>query len=127
MARFVRQKTHLLISFRHALRGIRFVLFSQRNMWIHVSVAFVALCLGWFLKITTIEWMYLIFSIFLVLIAETFNTSIEVLVDLVTRQRRVRAMFSKDIAAGAVLMAAVHAVIAGYFIFFERIVTLWSS
>ena len=110
-----------LRGFTDALNGIFYTLYSQRNFQIHLLSAILTICLGLYCKISILEWYLVGFSISLVLITETINTSIEITVDLITKKRSARAMLAKDIAAGAVLLSAIHAIIIGYIIFFDKI------
>jgi len=114
----------MVSSFFHAFRGIRFALMSQRNMRIHCFAGFVAVCFAVFFKFSILEWLALLLTITLVLVAEFFNTAIEITIDLVTKKRKYRAMLSKDIAAGGVLVASVNALIVGYLLFYSRFVNL---
>jgi len=56
-----------------------------------------------------------------VLIAEMVNTAVESTIDLATTSFDPLAKVAKDIAAGAVLIAAVNAVVIGYLVFADRI------
>ena len=111
----------LLLSFYFAIRGIVYVIRSQRNMKIHLFFACLTLIAGYYFRVTQIEWFFLIYSIFFVFVSEVLNTAVETTVDLVTRKKRVRAMLSKDIAAGAVLLAVLQALIIGSIIFYDRL------
>lgn len=111
----------LFASFWFALRGLVYTIFSQRNMQIHILLAGITIVLGIYFKLSLLEYGLLSLSIFLVLICETINTALEISVDLVTKKRRLRAMLSKDIAAGAVLLSALNSVIIGIFIFYPKI------
>ena len=90
---------------------------SGRNMKIHIVAAIMAILTGWWLGINRLEWAIITISIFIVLAAETINTAIEKTVDLVTREYHPLAKQAKNLAAGAVLLAAVSAVIIGILIF----------
>lgn len=59
----------------------------------------------------------MVVAISLVLIAEILNTAIEFLVNLVSPQYNEMAGKVKDIAAGAVLFAAIMAVVIGTIVF----------
>ena len=48
------------------------------------------------------------------------NTAVEAVVDLVTEERKPLAKIAKDTAAGAVLIAAIMATIAGIIIFLPK-------
>jgi diacylglycerol kinase (ATP) len=63
----------------------------------------------------------LMISIAFVLIAEMINTAIEGAVDVSTTSFDPNAKLSKDIAAGAVLIATVNAVVVGYLVFSEAV------
>ncbi len=103
----------LLTSFRCAYRGLLDVIRTQRNFRIHLVIAALALLLAVWLRLPHQEWPCLIISIGTVLSAEVFNTSAEVLVDLASPENHPLAKREKDVAAGAVLLAAVFAVIVG--------------
>lgn len=118
------KKRFLWQSFYFAIRGIGFVIATERNFKIHILVAFLIFLLGFFLKITKLEWFALVFSIFLVLILEAINTAIEISVDLTTKKKRLRAMLAKDISAGAVLLAVINAIIIGLIVFSNRLLSL---
>ncbi len=104
-----------------ALRGIGFTWAAERNFRIHTMMGVLAIVMGISLHINRREWLALSICILMVIMAEMFNTSIEVLVDLVTRKKKYRAMLSKDIAAGAVLIAAFNAALTGGIIFIPKI------
>ena len=119
------------VSFHHSvgvsLRGIWYVIRTQKHMQIHSALMSVSVVLGWWFHINRYEWMILWLSIGAVLVAESLNTAIEVAVDLTTKEYRIRAMVSKDVAAGAVVLAAIQSGIVGYLLFFDRLVTLISG
>ncbi|NLB88140.1 MAG: diacylglycerol kinase family protein [Syntrophomonadaceae bacterium] len=104
-------------SFYYAFSGILYGFFRERNLKIHLLAAILAIFLGCFFGLTRIEWAILIFTIFLVFIAETINTAIEKTIDLVTSEYHPLAKVAKNLAAGAVLLSAINAVIMGIIIF----------
>lgn len=111
-----------LESFSHALFGIKTVMQEERNMKYHVSFSVLAVLMSFLFKISIIEWGFIIFSIFLVLITEIMNTCFENLVDLVTDYKyHELAKKVKDMAAGAVLLTALSACIIGAIIFLPKI------
>jgi diacylglycerol kinase (ATP) len=115
------KKRTLVESFNNAIDGIIYVLKTQRNMRIHFLVGFVVLLLSLLFKLSKLEFLAIFFSIALVLIAELLNTSIEVTIDLTTDDHHKLARIAKDVAAAAVLVAAINAVFIGYLIFFNRL------
>jgi len=72
---------------------------------------------GFLFRVTAIEWVMLIFAIAMVLIAEALNTAIELLCDFVSPDRQELIRKTKDVAAGAVLLAAIGAASIGLIIF----------
>lgn len=72
----------------------------------------------WFVLSRT-DWAVLAISSALVIGAELFNTAVENAVDLATKEYSEYAKKSKDAASGAVLICAVGAVAAGFFILLQ--------
>ncbi len=113
-----------LKSFVYAFNGIRHVIVSQHNIWIHIVLACVAIALGFIFNIHALEWIGIVLCIGLVLAAEVFNSAIEALVDLVSPVYNKKAGLIKDMAAAAVLITALMAVIVGCIIFIPHIYNL---
>ncbi len=108
-------------SFNYAVEGFVHTLRTQRNMKIHFSIAFFVLLASLFLDISKVELLMIFFSITLVIAMELINTAVEVIIDMITPEYRLRAKIAKNISAAAVLMAAINALIIAYLIFFENI------
>lgn len=111
----------LLDSFNYAIEGIIYTIKTQRNMRIHVVIAVIVLLLTLFYDLSKIEILILFFTIFLVIIAEMINTSIEATIDLITDKYHELAKIAKNVAAGAVLIAAINSIIVAYLIFYDKI------
>lgn len=107
----------LLKSFIYAFKGILKVMQYERNMWIHIVIAASVIILGLIVQITRLEWILIICCIGFVLVLEILNTAIENLTDLIAPDQNERAAKIKDVAAGAVLIAAITALIIGLFVF----------
>lgn len=108
-------------SFAYAFQGIKWV-YSQHNMWIHTLAAILAISLGFYLHISTLEWIAIILCIFLVFAAEMINTAIEFLADEVDEDHNLRIGKVKDLAAGAVLMISIASALIGALIFVSKFV-----
>lgn len=93
-------------------------------MKLHMLGAIEAIFLGWFFGIKNSEWCWIVLAIGLVWMAEIFNTSVEKLTDLVSPDYNELAGRVKDLAAGAVLMAALTALVIGFLIFWPHIEAL---
>jgi len=103
-------------SFGHALEGWWYVLRTQRNFWIHILVALVALGFSAWLELGPVQWAIVLLTMAIVFAAEFFNTAIELLVDLVSPGEQRLAKLGKDVAAAAVLITALGAVVVGILI-----------
>ena len=109
---------NLFSSFKYAWAGISYAFQTQRNFRIHTAVGTVAMVLCWTLKVTNIETAVICLTIGAVLVMEILNTALESLVDLTVGQTyHELAKIAKDCAAGAVLMAAIVAMIIAALIF----------
>ena len=114
-----------IASFGYAFEGIFEAIQSQDNFKIHCLAAFLVVLAGLYFSISTTEWCLIIGSITAVLSAETFNTAIEHLTDLVSPDYHILAKKTKDAAAGAVLFTAIGAAIIGGIIFLPKVLMLF--
>ena len=103
-------------SFRHALRGLWYVIRTQRNAWIHVFFTLAVFAVGLWLGLPPHDWAVLILTIAMVFAAEFINTAIEAVVDLATQEHHPLAKVSKDVGAAAVLISAIAAIAVGLLI-----------
>ena len=110
-----------LRSFCFAIAGIFTVLKTQHNAWIHVVATVGVVVAGFLLKVSAAEWCGLVAAMVLVWMAECFNTAIEFLADVVSPEFHPLVKKAKNIAAGAVLMAAIGAVIIGLLVFLPHL------
>ena len=108
-------------SFTHVFRGIGILIKTTHNFWIHIFLAVLVLILGFYLKISNTEWIFIIFTIGLVFITEAINTAIEIDIDLTSPEYHPYARDTKDVSAGAVLISAIIAVIIFLIIFMPKI------
>ncbi|HWP95523.1 MAG TPA: diacylglycerol kinase family protein [Syntrophomonadaceae bacterium] len=104
-----------------ALSGLKYTILAERNMKIHLAAALAVFALAGWLGLSRMEWGLLVLTVFLVLVAEMVNTSIEKTVDMVTQEYHPLAYTAKNVAAGAVLLAAVNAIIMGLVIFLPHL------
>jgi diacylglycerol kinase (ATP) len=112
------------VSFKYAFRGIRLLLRYEHNAWIHAAIGVCTLFAGVFLRISSVEWGVVILVIGTVLAAETFNSAIEKLSDVVAPEYNEAIRHIKDLAAGAVLFTAIAAALIGFIIFLPKLMAL---
>ena len=108
-------------SFRYAIAGLRYLLWTQRNAKIHTAIGLAAVAVGFVLGIDRYEWLTLTLTIAIVLAAEGVNTAIEAVVDLASPSYHPLAKIAKDVGAGTVLLTAVAAVIMGMLLFLPHL------
>lgn len=104
-------------SFGYAGQGIRTLLATQHNAWVHLCATFLVAVLGITLRLQPQEWCIVVLTTVVVWSAEALNTALEFLTDLASPDFHPLAKKAKDVAAGAVLIAASGAVIIGLLIF----------
>jgi len=108
-------------SFKNAIQGLIGFLMTEHNAWLHLLATVIVIVVAIVLKISNTDWIALVFSIGLVWVAELFNTAIEKIMDFISVEDQPRIKFIKDIAAAAVLVAAIIAIIVGCFVFIPKI------
>lgn len=114
-------------SFVYASAGIWHLLKTEHNAWIHLVTTMLVAFASFYFKVSRIEVGLLFFAIALVWIAEMLNTCIEKTLDFVTQKRCKEIKYIKDIAAGAVLMAAFTALLIGALVFIPKIVKIYGE
>jgi diacylglycerol kinase (ATP) len=111
-------------SFGHAIRGLRIFVASTHNAWLHIAALIVVIVLGVRFQISVTEWLFIIVAAAMVLTTEAINTAIETHMDLTSPDHHPFARDTKDVAAGAVLLAAIAAAIIGLIIFVPHFMAL---
>lgn len=112
-------------SFSYAGRGVWVFIKTTHNAWIHLALFVLAIFLGFYFGISKIEWMLLVLAGGFVIVAEAFNTAIEIDIDLTSPDYHPYAKDTKDVAAGAVLLAALTSLTVGLLIFVPYIVDIF--
>ena len=111
-------------SIKFALRGIRTMVASQHNAWIHAAATVVVVATGLFLGLSRSEWSWIVLAIISVWTAEALNTAFEFLTDVASPNFHPIAEKAKDVAAWAVLLSAAGAVVIGALVFWPKVVSL---
>ncbi len=108
-------------SFKHAFRGIAIFVKNTHNAWVEIFAGIVFVGLGFYFSISTSEWIAGIMAFGILLMAEAFNTAMEVHMDLTSPEFHPYAKDTKDIAAGAVLISVAIFLVVFAFIFIPRV------
>ena len=112
-------------AFKNAFSGIWYVIRTQKNAWIHLIATAVAVTLGFWLKLSSLEWTLIVFSIVFVWSSEVFNTSLEAIFDILVDEPHPLVKIGKDVGAAAVLVSSLASLIIGLLIFLPKIIELF--
>ena len=110
-----------IASFRNAWKGLSVFVRQEHNAWIHLSMTVLVILAGVLFRISTYDWIAVVFAIGLVISAEAINSAIERLADVVQPNRDERIRDVKDICAGAVLVCAMTAFVIGLIVFLPKL------
>lgn len=113
--------TGRLQSFAHAFDGLGFAIRNEANMRVHLGMAVFAIAAGSWIGIDGADWRWLVLAIALVLVAESLNTATEQAANAITQSFHPAIKAAKDVAAGAVLLAAAAAAAIGISVFLPHI------
>ena len=112
--------------FKYAFAGIKALFEKDYHFAVHLMIALAVMVMGFLFDLSSVEWLFIISAIFIVLITEIINTSVEYTVDLVTDDYHELAEYAKDTSALAVLLSAFYAVITGLIIFGPKLIELFT-
>jgi diacylglycerol kinase (ATP) len=96
----------------------------QHNVWVHAGATVLVVVAGFLFHISSADWCWVIVAISIVWTAEAFNTAFEFLADVVAPGFHPAVRDAKDIAAGAVLVAATAAASLGAIVFWPHVKAL---
>ena len=99
---------------------------SQQNAWLHAAATVAVIFIGLVFRLTSIEWCFITLAVISVWTAEALNTAVELLTDVASPDFHPIAGKAKDVAAAAVLIAAIGAVTIGLFVFLPRLLAVLS-
>lgn len=109
------------ISFKNAFNGLVWSLKTQPNYLFHLSLSLLAIGLSFWLKISYMEFIIIIFLITVGLVVETINTAIEVATDAIDTKIREDIRITKDVSAAAMLIYAIGATVIALMIFIPKL------
>jgi len=113
-----------LKSVAYALQGVAQLVRTQPNARVHLLATVLVCAAGFYFGLGRMEWLWLIVAIVLVWSAEAFNTALEQLADAVHPEQHPGIGRAKDVAAAAVLIAAIGAAIIGVLVFLPHVAAL---
>ena len=110
-----------LASVGYALQGVAHLVRTQPNARLHLLAALLVGAAGFYFGLSRVEWLWLTVAIVLVWSAEAFNTALELLADALHPEPHPGVGRAKDVAAAAVLIAAVGAAVIGLLVFMPHL------
>lgn len=108
-----------------AVAGIRSFFSKEVHGRLHLILALIAIAISLICGLNSLEWLFILLSLTLVFISEMFNTCIERIMDYINKDYDPRIKIIKDIAAGAVLVAAIFAIIVAAVILLPKLSDLF--
>ena len=119
----VRRNFRSFISgFAYAAKGLVEAIKSQFSIRFHFVASILVVGLSFYYKLSGFEWCLILLSISIVWTTELLNTALEYLTDFVSPEYNYLAGKVKDIAAGAVLVAAFLSACVGLIIFIPKMI-----
>jgi diacylglycerol kinase len=107
--------------FINAANGILAFARSQWNFKVHLLATLALIPVGIYFKLSTTDWAILALAAAGVWVSEMLNTALEVLLNHLHPDQHPAIGKAKDIAAGAVLVAAGFAIVVGALVFWEKV------
>lgn len=103
-----------------AIKGAFLLIRNEASIQVQAVIAIIMTFAGFYFEISTVEWIFQIFAIGLVLSLEGLNTAAEEIADFVHPDFHNKIGYIKDVAAGAVFFGAITAVIVGCIIYIPK-------
>lgn len=101
----------------YAIKGALLLIRTEPSIQVQVVISILVTVAGFYFDITRTEWMFQIFAIGLVLSSEGLNSAVEGIADFIHPDFHTKIGYIKDVAAGAVLFAALTAIVIAAFIY----------
>jgi diacylglycerol kinase (ATP) len=115
---------NVIDAFYNAFNGIVYATSSQKNVKRQLLIIAIVMSISLFFQLSKVEFLLLIFSVILIIIAEMVNTAIETVVDLCTEVYNEKAKIAKDVGAGAVVISAINSAIVIYFLLYDKVINI---
>ncbi|MCX2575040.1 diacylglycerol kinase family protein [Pedobacter sandarakinus] len=110
-------------AFVYAFNGLNLFFKHEHSARVHAFAALSAIGMAWYFQLSKMEWLAVLFAIALVLVSEILNTAIEKLADVVSPVYHPKIKIVKDLAAAAVLLAALFSVCVAAIIFLPKLLS----
>lgn len=116
--------TNRVYGAKYSVKGALILLKTEASIQVQFSIAVLVTCAGFYFNISSTEWMIQILAIGGVMAIEGLNTAIEEIADFIHPDYNQKIGLIKDVAAGAVFIAAFAGSIIGLIIYIPKILAL---
>ena len=113
-----------LKSVGYAFKGAVLLLKTEASIKVQFGLALIVTVAGFFFNISINEWIIQLLAIGLVMSIEGINTAIEEIANFIHPEYHEKIGHIKDIAAGAVFIAAICAAIMGCIIYLPKFIAI---
>ena len=103
--------------FKEAIEGVVYVLKNERNMKVHLLISILVIITAFMLELEVVRIALLFITIVCVIVAEMFNTAIELICDSIEEEYSLKIKLIKDVSAGAVFITALFSISMAVLIF----------
>lgn len=114
-------------SLKYAFDGLKYAYKNEQSMTVHIVVTILVIMFAFIFEISSYEWIIVVLCIGIMMCVELVNTSIEAVVDLVTKKYDEKAKVAKDVAAAVSVMFSITSIIVGLIIFVPKIINFIRS
>ena len=116
--------TNRMNGVKYAVKGALILLKTESSIQAQFSIAIVLTCAGFYFNISATEWMFQVLAIGIIMSIEGVNTAVEEIADFIHPDFHHKIGLIKDIAAGAVFIAALAGLIVGMIIYIPKIIAI---
>lgn len=113
--------TNRLKSIGFAFKGMILLIKTETSIQLQFLIALTVTVMGFYFRISATEWMIQCIMIAIVMSVEGLNTAIEHLADFIHPEQHPKIGILKDVAAGAVFIAALIAIVVGCIIYVPKL------
>ena len=117
--------SRVVYSTLYSIDGLLYAYKDEKSLILHAVLSFLAIFLGFVLKISINQWSVLLIVLGVILTIELLNTAIEAIVDMVTLEYHELAKITKDCGSAATFVASVIGFIIALVIFVPKIILLF--
>ncbi|MCS7184210.1 MAG: diacylglycerol kinase family protein [Patescibacteria group bacterium] len=112
---------NILQSFNCAFQGLKHIFYTHKHFKWQILIGLLVLIFCFLIKISYLEWIFIILSIIFVLFSEVLNTIIEEISNIITQEYHSKIKIIKDMSGSLVLISVIFSVIIFFMIIINKI------